>query len=299
MKSSFFGNLIILALLIISCFVWHRVYKVYTQPSEKELVVTFLDVGQGDSILITTPSNKNILIDGGTIPKDWSTFDAGRYVVVPHLKKKGIKILDIVIATHPDIDHIGGLISVLKNFKVDTFLDAGIVSATQTYEELLRMIEKNKINYRIADNDSIQIDPSIRMEVLSPVSGIPQGDANNNSIVIKLEYGKISFLFTADIAECAEKIYVREYGEKLKSTVLKVAHHGGNSSSSDIFLKSVQPQFAVISCGRNNPFGHPSEEVLERLKSIGTGIYRTDEKGHITVKTDGKEYRIFVQKTRR
>lgn len=290
-RASLAGNLLIIALLIISGMVWYRVYKTYSKNNaETGLTVTFLDVGQGDSILITTPAKKNILIDGGTIPKKWSTFDAGKFIVLPYLRERGIKKLDLVVATHPDIDHIGGLIHVLKKIPVDTFLDSGTISTTQTYEDLLSIVEKKNIKYKIAEQGELDIDKSIRLEVLSPISDTFTEDPNNNSIVIRLEYGKISFLFTGDIGQIAESIYVQKYGDRLKSTILKAAHHGGKGSSSVSFLNCVKPESAIISCGKNNPFGHPSEEALERIEKMGIKIYRTDKGGTITIKTDGKEY---------
>lgn len=273
--------------------VWHRVYQVYSKNDyEGGLTVTFLDVGQGDSILITTPGKKNVLIDGGTIPKEWSTFDAGKNVVVPYLKKKGIKKLDIVIATHPDLDHIGGLIAVLKNIPIDTFLDSGIISTTQTYEDLLKLVSKKKIKYKIAEQGEYKIDPSIKFDILSPIGDISTDDPNNNSIVIRLGYGKIIFMFTADIGEIAEMQYIKKCGDKLKSTILKVAHHGGKNSNSVLFLNYAMPSLAIISCGKNNPFGHPTDEVLKRLKETGIAVYRTDENGTITINTDGEKYTV-------
>lgn len=294
-KTSILGNLIIIFLLVISLMVWYRVIKIYSRPEEKGLIVTFLNVGQGDSILITTPGKKNILIDGGTVPKQWSTFDAGKRVVAPYLRKKGIRKLDLVAATHPDMDHIGGLISVLKHVKIEKFLDSGIISATQTYEELLKLIENKKIRYEIAEQGGLNIDPSITFEILSPLSA-KFTDENDNSIVIKLTYGKISFLFTGDISQSAEKLYVQKYGDKLKSTVLKAAHHGSKNSSSISFLNYVRPEVAVISCGKNNPFGHPAKEALSRLEEIGAKIYRTDQNGNITIRTDGEKYSTSTAK---
>lgn len=296
MKNKIFnlGNLFILIFIIISALVWYRVDEVYSTKTTQKLIITFLNVGQGDSILITTPQKKAILIDGGTYPREWSTFDAGKYVVVPYLKRQGIRKLDMVIATHPDLDHIGGLLAVLEYFHVDLFLDSGTISTTQTYEDLLKLVEQKKIKYKIANPSKIQLEPSLSLQILSPISQNFSDDPNNNSIVIKLKYGNISFLLTADITEAAENLYVKQYGEKLKCHILKVPHHGSNSSNSGLFLSYVQPETAIISVGKNNPFGHPSQTVLERFKNID--VYRTDINGHITVSTDGKEYRITTQR---
>lgn len=290
------GNLLIVLLLIISGMVWFKVFKTYSGAEENGLVVTFLDVGQGDSIFIKTPEKKYILIDGGTIPKEWSRFDAGKYVVVPYLRRRGVKKLDLVVATHPDMDHIGGLIRVLKHFRVDTFLDSGTTATTQTYEDLLKVIEKKKINYQLAEQGEYKIDPSIKLEILSPIGEGFANDPNNNSIVLRLEYNEISFLFTGDIGELAESLYIQKYGDRLQSTVLKAGHHGGEGSSSIAFLNCVLPSIAVISCGRNNPFGHPRRDVLERIRLLGTAICRTDKDGTITIYSDGEKWRIYPPK---
>ena len=199
----------------------------------------------------------------------------------------------MVFATHPDLDHIGGLLAVLEYFHVDLFLDSGTISTTQTYEDLLKLVEKKNIKYKIADGEEIQLEPELILQILSPISQNFANDPNNNSIVIKLKYDNISFLLTGDITEIAESLYVEQYGKKLKSTILKVPHHGSNNSSSALFLSCVQPETVIISVGKNNPFGHPSQITLERLKNID--VYRTDIHGHITVTTDGKEYQITAQ----
>jgi DNA internalization-related competence protein ComEC/Rec2 len=297
-KSYFIGNFLILLLLIISGSLWHSVYTLYSAPEEQALSVTFLNVKQGDSIIIKTPQGKNILIDGGTIPKEWSTFDAGKNVVVPYLKKQGIRKLDIVIATHPDLDHIGGLTSVLKHIKVDTFIDSGTVSTTQTYEALLKTIERKKIKYKIAEQGDLNIDPEIKLEILSQTDNTFINDSNNNSIVIKLQYKNVSFLLTGDIGEQAEKSYIKKYGNELKSTILKVSHHGGKNATSMNFLNYVQPEIAIISCGKNNPFGHPADETIKRLNTIEAETYRTDIKGNITIKTNGEKYKIITNKSK-
>lgn len=295
-KLSNLGNLLILALIIISVFVWQSVYETYSITKQEDLKITFLNIGQGDSILITTPSKKVILVDGGTYPREWSSFDAGKHVVVPYLRKHDIKKLDIVIASHPDLDHIGGLLTVLKHFPVDLFIDSGTISTTQTYEDLLKLIKKKNIKYKIAKKETISIGPQVTLQILSPISEGFSDHPNNNSIVIKLEYGNISLLLTGDITDIAENIYVEKYGKELKSNILKAAHHGSNSSSSQIFLDHVQPETAVISVGKNNPFGHPGKDVIDRFKNMNIDIYRTDESGHITISTDGKTYKILTER---
>ena len=295
-RSSLLGNLLVLGLVVISVLVWQRVYQIYSAPQEKCLEVNFINVGQGDSILITTPGQKHILIDGGTFPRQWSKFDAGKMVVVPYLKSKHIKKLDLVVATHPDLDHIGGLIAVLRDIPVDLFLDSGTISTTQTYEILLRLIDEKNIKFRIAAPGDISPDPQVTLQVLSPISPAFKNAPNDNSIVIKVLYGNVSFLLTGDITNVAESMYIQKYGEELAVTILKLGHHGSKSSSSGEFLEYTQPEAAIISCGRNNPFGHPSPEVIERLDNMDMPSYRTDQQGTITIKTDGKQYSVYTQK---
>lgn len=291
------ANFLILCLLVITAIVWQRVWQVYSTTQDNRLRVTFLNVGQGDSILISTPDGKKILIDGGTYPREWSSFDAGRVVVVPYLRRQGINKLDLVIATHPDLDHIGGLLAVLKRFPVAEFIDSGTISSTQTYEDLLRLIEKKKIKYRLAKkNEIMNWAEGITAQVLSPISPAFINNGNENSIIIKLTYGQCSFLLSGDIMKMAELLYLQEYGNHLQANILKSPHHGSNSSSTPEFLAAVSPEVVVISCGRNNPFGHPGEEVLKRYKQLGYNIYRTDENGHITVSSDGETYEIKTQK---
>lgn len=295
-KITVFGNILVIILLAVSAFVWYRVLHVYSQPPETpELTVAFLNVGQGDSIFIKTPSNKHILIDGGTIPKEWSNFNAGAKVVVPYLQAKSICTLDIVIGTHPDLDHIGGLLAVLQTLKVNKFIDAGTISTTQTYQELLNLIDKKHIKYIIAKPGFIDIDPAIKLEILSPINEVFKEDSNNNSIVLRLEYNKVSFLLTADIGVAAEKYYIQKYGDHLRSDIMKIAHHGGKNSTSVELLNCALPSAAIISVGKNNPFGHPSKEVLDKLKNLGTTVYRTDKLGTIIIRTDGEKYRIFKE----
>jgi len=290
------GNLLIAVLIIISSVVWHRVYETYrfAKSQPQELRVTFLDVGQGDGIFITTPLRKSILIDAGKCSSKWSKFDAGRNVVIPYIRKCGIKKLDLVIATHPDSDHIGGLLSVLKSIPADTLLDSGTISTTKTYEKLLTLVGKKHIKYKILKHQAIHLEPDISLQVLSPISKSFINDSNNNCIVMKLIYGNISFLFTCDIIKAAELLYVKKYADQLKCTILKVAHHGSKYSSCSEFLNYAKPDIAVISVSKNNPYGHPSKEAIKRIRKTGARIYRTDKSGSILITTDGKTYKVFT-----
>lgn len=252
------------------------------------LKVTFIDVGEGDSCLIQTPGGKNILIDGGK--------GSGGKEALPFLKRKGIRRIDTMVATHPDMDHIGGLLAVLdSNIRIGEVLDCGKAHTTATYRNFLNKIEQRKATKysQPRAGQTLNWGEEIKVRVLSPPH--LRWNSNDCSIVIKLTYGRVSFLFTGDAAEEAEKEMVSHFSTKLKSTILKAGHHGSRSSSSDDFLRVVRPKIAVISVGKN-PYGHPTKEVLDRLTHLGIKVYRTDLKGNITITTDGEDYRVRARK---
>ena len=250
----------------------------------QNLRVTFIDVGQGDGCLIQTPGGKNIIIDGG--------YSNQGQKVVSLLRGRGIRKIDCVVATHPDGDHIGGLIALLNKFEIGEVLDIGIPHTTRTYEDFLKTIEKKNINYRIMRRENaLDWGEEVSVQVLNPPEELHDGN-NNNSIVLRLVYGKVSFLFTGDIEKRAEKELVNTYHKSLRTTILKCPHHGSRHSSSSRFLEEVIPEVVVISAGRDNRYGHPTEEAMDRYREIGTKIYRTDISGNITVTSDGKSYQV-------
>lgn len=270
-------------LLIIAILVW---LVTLTMPDDK-LHVSFLDVGQGDGILIQTPSHQNILIDGGPDPQSINL----------ELSKKlpfWDRTIDLMISTQPQADHITGLVEVLQRYKVKQVLEPEIPYDSFIYREWLRLIEEKGIEHNIARaGQEIDLGQGIKIEVLNPPAELLQGtshDVDNNGVVIKLSWGKVSFLFTADIREEAEFELIGQRAN-LRSTVLKVAHHGSKTSTSPQFLAVVDPGVAVISVGANNPFGHPGPEVVERLiDRLGEEkVYRTDEDGAIEFITDGEK----------
>ncbi len=249
------------------------------------LRITFLDVGEGDSCLIQTPTGRNILIDGGS-------YQAGKDSLLPFLRQKGITNIHTLVATHPDSDHIGGLLVVLdSNIRIGEVLDCGIPHTTSTYRNFLNKIEQRKSTKysQPRAGQTLNWGDEIEVQVLNPAHLFQ--DNNNSSIVIKLTYGKVSFLFTGDVEEEAEKEMVSRFSTKLKSTILKVGHHGSRNSSSYDFLQSVQPRIAIISVGKN-PHGHPTKEVLDRLTRLGIKVYRTDLKGNIIITTNGEDYQV-------
>lgn len=249
-----------------------------------QLKVHFIDVGQGDSILIQAPSAV-ILIDGG--PR------AAGQKVVDYLKQAGISSIDLVISTHPHEDHIGGLISVLESFPIKEVIDPAVAHTTKTFEDYLTLIDEKDIIFTEGRAGmSRDLGGGARMEILHPVS--PSSEhLNNASVVARLTFRETSFLFTGDAEEEAEAEILRR-GASLKSTVLKAGHHGSRTSSTKEFLQAVAPEVAVIMYGAGNPYGHPHEETLEKLAEAGVQVYRTDLDGTVVIITDGNSCSVEV-----
>lgn len=252
-----------------------------------ELKICFIDVGQGDSILICTPDRKNILIDGGGKPKSlYSSTDIGNDVLKPYLYRSGVNKIDVMVSTHSHDDHLKGLIPVLENFTVDRFVKTDLCNQdnykSSDTKALLDAVEV--IN--VLDGDIIEINKDLRLYVLSP--GEKYQDENDSSIVIKLVYKDFSILFTGDISGYAEEKINKD---KLKSDILKVPHHGSASSLSADFLKAVNPLAAVICVGENN-FGHPSVSAIKGIEERDIRLYRTDRDGEIVITTRGKGFSI-------
>ncbi len=269
------------------------------ESAEKGILkVTFLDIRQGDSQVIQTPDGKVIVIDGGQSATRYSPFDAGEEVVIPYLESQGIKKIDVVVATHPDYDHTGGLIAVLNShFPVGMVLDCGIVHTTATYKRYLKAIDSKKIPVTIPDaGDILDWGPSIQVQVLAPF-GPPERrghlNLNNNSIVIRLEYRDISFLFTGD-CEHEEEDIIMSSGARIKSTILKAGHHGSKTASGSLFYYMCDPEVVTVSAGKRNKFSHPHWEPMKLFRETGADIYRTDTLGNITILTDGKTYEVVT-----
>ena len=278
---------LILPLLVVAILVW----SVALTMSDDKLHVSFLDVGQGDAILIQTPDGQNILIDGGPDSQQINL----------ELSKKlpfWDRTIDLVVCTQPHADHVTGLVEVLLRYKVKQVLEPGIPYDASIYREWLRVIEDKGIEYNVAQaGQEIDLGTGIRMEIVNPPQKFFQGtscDIDNNGVVLKLAWNKVSFLFTADIREEAEFDLIGQRAN-LRSTVLKVSHHGSMTSTIPQFLAAVDPEVAVISVGADNTFGHPSPEVVERLidRVDEDNVYRTDKHGTIEFITDGE--RLWVR----
>ncbi len=268
--------------------------KYFSNIKQSNLKIYFVDVGQGDSTCIVTPKNKVILIDGGGNSKD-ENYDIGKQTLLPYLLDKKINKIDYCIVSHFDSDHCGGLMYILKNLKVKNIIIGKQYEEYENYKEFIKIAKDKKINIRVVEaGEKITIEKNLYIDVLWPINRekmVIQNAINNNSLVFKLKYINFSMLFTGDIEEIAEKEILDNYKENtefLKSTILKVAHHGSKTSSTKEFINIVKPKYAVIGVGKDNKFGHPSNVTIENLRTINTEIYRTDEMGEISINVNIK-----------
>ena len=250
------------------------------------LIVTFIDVGQGDATLIQAPSGKVLLIDGG--PKE------GEAAVLATLKAKGIKQLSI-LATHEDADHITAFDNVINSYAVDkVFLPKMPTKATVTMERFASAVKAKGLKYTTAKAGvSVDLGVGVTAVLLAPVKDTYEQD-NNYSAVLKVSYGDTSFLFTGDAEGESERDMLAS-GANLKSTVLKVGHHGSRYSTTDPFLKAVSPKYAIIEVGENS-YGHPTTVILNRLSTHSIKTYRTDQQGTVTAVSDGKNVTFATEK---
>jgi competence protein ComEC len=256
------------------------------QMPDGRLHVHFLDVGQGDAIFIACPNRQQILVDGGPEPS----------VLLSHLGQRmpfWDHSLDLVVLTHPEVDHVGGLVDVLERYEVALVLDSGQECTSATCEAWRGLIEEKDIPYRRAQAGvSLELGQGVHLDVLHPPAELLRNttsDINNNSAVLRLTYGRFSMLLTGDVQWESEEVLLAS-GQPLSSLVLKVPHHGGDTSLTVPFLEAVSPEVAIISVGADNSFGHPSAITLEKLEDVPT--YRTDLDGSIEAVTDGSVYSV-------
>jgi competence protein ComEC len=255
------------------------------------LTVMFLDIGQGDATLIRSPEGRTMLIDGGNAASDADN------VILPALQAWGGDRLDVMVITHPDQDHIGGLPRVIEAVPVDQVVLTGQVHTTQTYERLLAAIRDKKLPaVRARGGVSLDFDPALTTSILGPTDALVESDDTNNaSIVIRMTYGAVAFLFIGDAEETEEAVILNS-GADVQAQILKVGHHGSRNSTSPAWLQAVSPQVGIISVGENNRYGHPQPEVLQWLSQFGVKVYRTDQQGTITVTTDGTTYEVSTER---
>ncbi|MDI3310473.1 MAG: DNA internalization-related competence protein ComEC/Rec2, partial [Thermoanaerobacterium sp.] len=250
----------------------------------KNLEITFLDVGQGDSTFLRAPDGKNILIDGGGRPEySSSSFDVGQDILMPFLLYKNATSLDAVFISHADYDHIGGILSILNDVDVKRIFIGKQVEDSENFKKLMDIARKKQIPvFQLSKGDAVEIS-GIKYEVLSPGSDvIAENPINNNALVFKMIYKNVSILFTGDIEKEAENELL---DDNISSDILKVPHHGSNTSSQKDFVDKVNPKISVIMVGKNN-YGQPDGEVVKYLESKSQ-LFRTDKDGAIIVETNG------------
>lgn len=249
---------------------------------DETLSVHFIDVGQGDCELVELPDNKYMLIDAG----DNGAEDA----VLSYLDKEGVKKIDYLVATHPHADHIGGMEEVIKKYDIGEIYMPKEESTSITFEKMIDAIDEKNLSIHIAEAGKNIFDyADVRADFLAPQKDYD--DLNNVSAVVKLKCEDKSFLFMGD-AESRAELDILSGGEDVSCNVLKVGHHGSTTSSSEQFLKKASPEYAVISCGKGNKYGHPHKETLDKLKQIHANVLRTDEMGTIIIKTDGHNLQV-------
>jgi competence protein ComEC len=286
---------ILIILFMVAIWVW---LVVFTQVPDNLLEVIFFDVGQGDAIFIETPNNQQVLIDGGP---DRTILEKLNQTM-PFYDRT----IDLIISTHPDADHLTGLVEVLKYYQVNHILTSGLEKDTVIYQKWRELIEQKGIPLTLAQAGQKVIlqtphpetseQKELVLEIFWPEQLLIESfskPTNNVSVVGRLVYGEIEFLLPGDIEKKIEQ-YLINQGWDMDSDILKIAHHGSKTSSSYNFLKVVSPEAVVISVGEKNRYKHPSKEVLEELEDLA--VYRTDKNGDIEILTDGRLFKIKVKK---
>jgi len=272
------GGLLVIFFVLITVIWWHG-------RNDSELMVTFVDIGQGDCILIQTPSNHSILIDGGP--------DSGVLSKIGRALPFYDHTIDLIILTHAHSDHVAGLVDILKRYEVQSVVYSAINYSSPDYLEWQSLVQEKQIQSLFPIAGQMFQFGEVTLEVLFPLedlSGDPPKDLNAMSVVARLEYQDTSFLLTGDATAEVEEQLLRTYqASSLASDVLKVGHHGSKYSSSLEFLQAVSPEIAVIQVGEGNSFDHPHRLILQRLKGLGIPVFRNDLEGDVEIRSDGKK----------
>lgn len=278
--------LVVFLLLITNIFVFYLDW----QNSNRVLTFAMLDVGQGDALFIESPTGTQILFDGGPSKKIMNQLSR---VMSPFDRN-----IDAIVITNPDADHISGFLDVLKIYEVGGLFESGTLNDSKIYQNLKDEIKKKNIPEILAKKGmKLDIGGGAFIDILFPDRDVSSFTTNDGSIVARLSYGNTSLLLTGDASTKTENIILEKNSKiDLKSTILKVGHHGSRSSTSPDFIEIVSPSYALISNGRDNKYGHPHKEVLDTLELLGVNIFRTDMLGNIIMKSDGLEPIFYFQK---
>ena len=278
----FWREYLVAVLLLSSIFVWFALYQ--KQPDDT-LKVYFLDIGQGDAIFVETPTHRHLLLDGG--PNKKVLTELGK--ILPF----GQKDIDVMIESHPDKDHIGGLPEVVSRYNVGIFIEPGVESDNTIDDELKRRIKKKNIPNILARRGMvINFGDGVKLQILFPNQDVSNWETNRASIVARLVYGEKSFLLTGDSPIQIENVLLSLNPAILDSDVLKAGHHGSRTSTSLYYAEAISPEYAVISAGKDNSYGHPHKEVLDILTKISAEIISTAESGTIKFETEGKTLQL-------
>lgn len=248
-------------------------------PKDSQLMISYMDVGQGDAAYIKVNGN-DILIDAG--PRSNSK------ELLEQLKAKNIDNFELVIATHPHEDHIGGMVDVFKEYEVKAFYSPKITHTTKTYENLVKAVKNEGLKTKeLKSGMVIDLGEGAKFDVFTPQKSEYE-ELNDYSPIMKLSFGDTSYLFTGDAEKLAEEEALAKYKTSLDSDVIKFGHHGSSSSSSDAFIEAVSPKYGIISCAKDNKYGHPHRETLDIIKKYNIKTFRTDTDGEIILTSDGK-----------
>jgi competence protein ComEC len=285
-------RVLLLLLLAAVIAVWFQLWRAHART----LTVTVLDVGQGDSLLVRSPTGRAMLIDGGgRAGQDTGPQTIAERVILPALALRGVGRLDVILLTHPHDDHVGGLAQVVEQIPTRLVLDPELEHPSPSYRRFREAVAERKVRLvRARAGQKLNLGAGASAVLLHPSEPLLEdtgSDLNNNSVVLRVSYGRRSFLLMGDAEEAAEQRLL-ERDADLRCDVLKVGHHGSSSGTTERFLRAARPRWAAISVGARNPFGHPDEEVLSRLRSLGIRVLRTDREGAVTFSTDGRRLRV-------
>ena len=272
---------LLLGLFVLNIFIW----SVILGQEKGVLTVAFLDVGQGDAVYIEAPNGNQVLIDSGRSKAVLRELNK----VMPFYDRS----IDVLLATHPDQDHIGGFPDILKRYDVDFFLESGRESDSAVYEEVLQLTVVDDIKKIQARRGMVvMLDDDVHLNILFPDRDVRDVESNTASVITQLVYGETEFMLTGDSPKTIEEYLVMLDGENLESDVLKAGHHGSKTSSAEAFVGFVSPKYSVISAGKDNKYGHPHEDVIDVLNQFGSAILSTGDSGIIVFESDGEN--VFI-----